>query len=341
MKLRLLGLSGRVCLVTLGWVGGLRRRWRRDRRNVPGRLRPRPRHLHAGDAAFGARARDRRRVPRWQRQERIDCQPGDGSIACIPVISRVQPKFAANGALESLAVDSPPLGTYAVQIAVDGAPAAAGSFNYLSTSTVTLGVLPPFMVSCGGTQTFTSPMKALIAAQPRSAKSRLPQLKRSSRRSRDPQSRGLPQLKRSSRRSRDPQLRRFNIRGSLCRGSCRRCRRCRSPSRGRFPRRRRWRRTAPTRCCRRPACRRRLRRASTAAADDRDPGRKRRHPFPPSRSSDTGFEPGRRCWWSARCLSFGSSSSQPIATAKANAAASANLVIPITSVLPLTLHSRS
>jgi len=87
--------------------------------------------------------------------ESINCQPGDGSVACIPVTSRVEPKFAANGALESLAVDSPPLGTYAVQIAVDGAPAAAGSFSYQSTRTVTVGVCPPYTLSCGGMQTFT------------------------------------------------------------------------------------------------------------------------------------------------------------------------------------------
>ena len=88
-------------------------------------------------------------------EERINCQPGDGSVACIPVTSRVQPKFAANGALESLAVDSPPLGTYAVQIAVDGTPAAAGSFDYVATRTVTVGACPGTTVSCAGMQTFT------------------------------------------------------------------------------------------------------------------------------------------------------------------------------------------
>ena len=87
--------------------------------------------------------------------ESINCQPGDGSVACIPVTWRVQPKFAATGALESLAVDAPPLGTYAVQIAVDGAPAAAGSFSYQSTRTATVGVCPPYTLSCGGMQTFT------------------------------------------------------------------------------------------------------------------------------------------------------------------------------------------
>ena len=34
-------------------------------------------------------------------------------------------------------------------------PAAAGSFDYLSMSTVTIGVCPPTTVSCGGVQTFT------------------------------------------------------------------------------------------------------------------------------------------------------------------------------------------
>jgi len=91
--------------------------------------------------------------------DRLDCQPGDGSIACIPVPVRVQPKFAANGALESLTVGSPGGGTYAVQIAVDGAPAAAGSFNYVPVYTPnptpvvnTCHWVPP---PCQGSETFT------------------------------------------------------------------------------------------------------------------------------------------------------------------------------------------
>jgi hypothetical protein len=84
--------------------------------------------------------------------ERIDCQPGDGSVACIPVASRLAATFDATGALQSLKLAYPPNGTLAVQISVDGAPAAAGSFPYQ----------PPVMesgpcgvTSCVGSQTFT------------------------------------------------------------------------------------------------------------------------------------------------------------------------------------------
>ena len=86
----------------------------------------------------------------------LDCQPGDASVACIPIASRVVPSFAANGALESLHVVSPDSGTYAVQIAVDGAPAAAGSFDYAPTYTQ---LMPPGertpAVYCASSETFT------------------------------------------------------------------------------------------------------------------------------------------------------------------------------------------
>jgi hypothetical protein len=92
--------------------------------------------------------------------ERLDCQPGDGSIACIPVPGRVRPSFAADGALESLTVGPAGGGTYAVQIAVDGTPAAAGAFEYVPVYTPNPG--PPLSTcpytpapACASSQTFT------------------------------------------------------------------------------------------------------------------------------------------------------------------------------------------
>lgn len=85
--------------------------------------------------------------------ERLDCQPGDGSVACIPVSTRVEPSFTAAGALQSVRVGYPPTGTYAVQIAVDGTPAAAGSFSYQPPSdTPITGPCPG--ARCAGSQTF-------------------------------------------------------------------------------------------------------------------------------------------------------------------------------------------
>jgi hypothetical protein len=62
--------------------------------------------------------------------QQIDCQPGDGSVACIPLRSRVEATFAADGALHALKIAYPDAGPYAVQIDVDGAPAAAGTFSH-------------------------------------------------------------------------------------------------------------------------------------------------------------------------------------------------------------------
>ena len=64
----------------------------------------------------------------------LDCQPGDGSVACIPVPMRLVPGFDANGALQSLRLDHSAAGTIDVQITVDGAPAAAASFPYAPSS---------------------------------------------------------------------------------------------------------------------------------------------------------------------------------------------------------------
>jgi hypothetical protein len=82
---------------------------------------------------------------------RIDCQPGDGSVSCIPV-SALTASFDATGALTSIKVASPLNGTLAVQIMADGEPVAAGTFQYE----------PPVMESgscggpaCIGSQTFT------------------------------------------------------------------------------------------------------------------------------------------------------------------------------------------
>jgi hypothetical protein len=72
--------------------------------------------------------------------DQIDCQRGAASVACVPVSARVVPTFDANGALLSLEVSPPTAGTYAVQIAVDGTSAAAGSFWY---------EVPPLPAHCG------------------------------------------------------------------------------------------------------------------------------------------------------------------------------------------------
>jgi|SRR6476469_5038821 len=86
--------------------------------------------------------------------EQIDCQRGSGSFACIPVQSRVEVNFDANGALASLHLSSPDTGNYAVQIAVDGAPAAAGAFSYQPPpGTPYTGPCPGIL--CPGAQTFT------------------------------------------------------------------------------------------------------------------------------------------------------------------------------------------
>ena len=162
MKPRLLGCLVAICLVALGWVGC----------SDDGGI------TH-GDCLISCRPSTvtfMLATPLSWRQleiavgfpdgsvDRLDCQPGDGSIACIPVPVRVQPKFAATGALESLTVGSPVgsprTGTYAVQIAVDGAPAAAGSFNYAPVYTPNPG--PPLSScpytpapTCQGSETFT------------------------------------------------------------------------------------------------------------------------------------------------------------------------------------------
>jgi len=84
--------------------------------------------------------------------ERIDCQPGDGSVACIPVTSRVKLSFAVDGSLQSLNVRYAPAGSYAVQIEADGAPAAAGAFSFAGP---VYGDPCGGYSACSGTQTFT------------------------------------------------------------------------------------------------------------------------------------------------------------------------------------------
>jgi hypothetical protein len=84
--------------------------------------------------------------------ERLDCQPGDGSVACIPVPARLVPTFDATGALQSLTLHYPPTGSVDVQIVVDGTPAAAGSFRYSPMVTVSG---PCGTTICIGSQTFT------------------------------------------------------------------------------------------------------------------------------------------------------------------------------------------
>ena len=88
----------------------------------------------------------------------LDCQPGDGSVSCIPVSSPLVATFDAAGALTSLKLATPPNGTLAVQIVVDGAPAAAGSFPYQPPVTGTDVVDPcggPTIPRCVGSETFT------------------------------------------------------------------------------------------------------------------------------------------------------------------------------------------
>jgi hypothetical protein len=90
----------------------------------------------------------------------LDCQPGDGSVSCIPVSSRLVATFDAAGALTSLKLATPPNGTLAVQIVVDGAPAAAGSFPYQPPVTGGTDVADPCgggptVPRCVGSETFT------------------------------------------------------------------------------------------------------------------------------------------------------------------------------------------
>ena len=85
----------------------------------------------------------------------VDCQPGDGSVSCIPVSSRLVATFDATGALTSIKLSTPPNGTLAVQIVVDGAPAAAGSFPYQPPVTgMDLGPCGAGP-TCIGSETFT------------------------------------------------------------------------------------------------------------------------------------------------------------------------------------------
>ena len=84
--------------------------------------------------------------------ERLDCQPGDGSVACVPVPARLVPTFDATGALQSLTLHYPPAGSVSVQIVVDGTPTAAGSFRYEPMET---GGEPCGTTICVGSQTFT------------------------------------------------------------------------------------------------------------------------------------------------------------------------------------------
>jgi hypothetical protein len=89
--------------------------------------------------------------------ETLDCQPGDGSVACIPVPARLVPTFDASGALVSLELANPASGTLNVQIAVGGAPTAAASFQYnpVSTPPPSSDTCPGALDSCWAPQTFT------------------------------------------------------------------------------------------------------------------------------------------------------------------------------------------
>ena len=82
----------------------------------------------------------------------LDCQPGDGAVACIPVPMRMVPGFDGSGALQSLRLDHSSAGTINVQIVVDGAPAAAASFPYAPSSAIGD---PCGGGSCPRPQTFT------------------------------------------------------------------------------------------------------------------------------------------------------------------------------------------
>src|SRR5262245_6849170 len=87
--------------------------------------------------------------------QQVDCQPGDGSVACIPVVSPLKLTFDAAGALPSLAITYPPPGTSAVQIVVDGEPAAAGSFQFQPT-VISWDPSPcPVGSTCYSSETFT------------------------------------------------------------------------------------------------------------------------------------------------------------------------------------------
>jgi hypothetical protein len=66
----------------------------------------------------------------------LDCQPANGSVSCTPEAARLSPTFDANGALQSVTLHSPIEGTLNVQIVVDGAPAASGSFQYHRTTSI-------------------------------------------------------------------------------------------------------------------------------------------------------------------------------------------------------------
>jgi len=87
--------------------------------------------------------------------QHVDCQPGDGSIACIPVVSPVKLTFDAAGALQSLKITSAPAGTFAVQIVVDGEPAAAGSFQFQPTVISSAPSPCPGGSYCLSSETFT------------------------------------------------------------------------------------------------------------------------------------------------------------------------------------------
>jgi hypothetical protein len=87
----------------------------------------------------------------------LDCQPGDGSVACIPVPDRLVPSFDANGALVSLVLGDPASGTLSVQISADGAPTTAASFSYnpVSIPGPNANTCAGALSSCWAPQTFT------------------------------------------------------------------------------------------------------------------------------------------------------------------------------------------
>ena len=80
----------------------------------------------------------------------LDCQPGDGSVACIAVTGQLAATFDATGALQAFTLESSPGGSISVQIVVDGAPAAAASFAYAPSG----ASVDPCGGSCPRPQTF-------------------------------------------------------------------------------------------------------------------------------------------------------------------------------------------
>ena len=83
--------------------------------------------------------------------QRLDCVPTGGSLACLPLSSRLVPNFDANGALQSVTLNQPAPGGYTVQLIVNDTPMGGGSFRYAATP-VPAG---PCGETCPASQSFT------------------------------------------------------------------------------------------------------------------------------------------------------------------------------------------